>query len=65
MNEYELTYTVKGVGGVFRDRSESASEQNSRDLLRARYGDRQVNIISGHQTRFGDRHDDDQRDGRR
>ena len=63
-NEYELTFTVKGVGGVIRERSESASEQNSRDLLRAKYGKEQVQIISGRQTRFGER-DDDRRDGRR
>ena len=62
-NEYELTFTVKGVAGIQRDRSEASSEQTARDLLRARYGgSEQVQIISGRQTRFGDR--DDRRDGK-
>ena len=62
-NEYELSFTVKGVGGVIKERSESASETNSRELLRAKYG-KEVQIISGRQTRFGER-DDDRRDGNR
>lgn len=64
-NEYELTFTVRGVGGIQRERTESSSEQNARDLLRAKYGERSVQIISGRQTRFGDRRDDDRRDGGR
>jgi hypothetical protein len=59
-NEYELTFTVRGVAGIQRERLESSSEQTSRDLLRAKY---QVQIISGRQTRFGER--DDRRDGKR
>ena len=63
MNEYELTFTVRGVAGIQRERSESSSEPTARDLLRARYGRDQVQIISGRQTRFGDR--DERRDGKR
>ena len=63
MNEYELTFTVKGVAGIQKDRSEASSEPTARDLLRARYGRDQVQIISGRQTRFGDR--DERRDGKR
>jgi hypothetical protein len=64
-NEYELSFTVKGVGGIQRTRVESSSEQTARDLVRAQYGTKDVTIISGHQTRFGDRKDDERRDGRR
>ena len=57
-NEYELTFCVKGVAGIQKDRSETASELTARDLLRARYGKDQVQIISGRQTRFGGGRDD-------
>ena len=57
-NEYELSYTVKGVGGIQRTRLESSSEQNARELVRAQYGTQNVLIISGRQTRFGDRRDE-------
>ena len=63
-NEYELTFTVQGVGGIQRERVEAASEFTARDLLRARYGS-SVQVISGRQTRFGDRRDDGRRDGGR
>jgi hypothetical protein len=57
-SEYELTFTVKGVGGIQRTRVDSPSEQTARDLVRAQYGTREVQIVSGRQTRFGDRRDD-------
>lgn len=65
MNEYELTFCLKGVAGIQKDRSAAASEQTARDLLRAKYGREQVQVISGQQTSFGggrdDRRDDQQR----
>lgn len=63
-NEYELAFTVKGVAGIQRERVETSSEFTARDLLRAKYGEHNVQIISGRQTRFGDR-DDERRDGGR
>ena len=64
MNEYELSYVVpKSGAGVVKERVTAASEQNARDLVRARFGGQEVRIFSGHQTRFGD-HDDDRSDGK-
>lgn len=64
VNEYELSYVLpKSGAGVVKERVQAGSEQNARDLVRARFG-QEVRIFSGRQTEFGgDR--DDQRDGKR
>ena len=65
MNEYEITYQVPHSGaGVVKETINAASEQNARDLLRAKFGQREVQIIGGRQTRFGGGNDD-RRDGKR
>ena len=59
MNEYELSYQVpKSGAGVVKENVRAASEQNARDLLRAKYGGQAVRIFSGHQTEFGGGRDD-------
>ena len=64
-NEYELSYVVPASGaGVVKERVTAASEQNARDLLRARFGGQEVRMFSGRQTEFGGGHDE-RRDGRR
>ena len=65
MNEYELSYVVPSSGaGVVRERVTAASEQNARDLVRARFGGQEVRIFSGRQTEFGGGRNDDRRDGK-
>jgi hypothetical protein len=53
MNEYELTYALKSMTGVFKESIKSASEQDARNLLRARFGGQDVRIQGGRMTEFG------------
>jgi hypothetical protein len=54
MNEYELSYLVpKSRAGLVKERVQAASEQNARDLVRARFGGNEVRIFSGRMTSFG------------
>jgi hypothetical protein len=54
MNEYELSYVVpKSGAGTVRERVQAHSEQNARDLVRARFGGQDVRIFSGRMTEFG------------
>ena len=54
MNEYELNYVVpKSRAGMVTERVQAASEQNARDLVRARFGGQEVRIFGGHMTSFG------------
>jgi hypothetical protein len=65
VNEYELTYVVpKSGAGVVKERVTAGSEQNARDLVRARFGGQEVRIFSGRMTEFGGGRDerDDRRD---
>ena len=65
MNEYELTFVVQKSGaGVVKENVRAASEQNARDLVRARFAGREVRIFSGRMTEFGGGRDDrrDERD---
>ena len=65
MNEYELSYTVDGSGaGVVKERVRAASEYNARNLVRARFGEKQVRIFDGRMTDFGGGRDE-RRDGKR
>ena len=65
MNEYELSYTVDGSGaGMVKERVRAASEHNARNLVRARFGEKQVNIFGGQMTSFGGGRDE-RRDGKR
>ena len=65
MNEYELSYLVPASGaGMVKERVQAASEQNARDLVRARFGGQEVRIFSGRMVEFGGGRDDRQ-DGRR
>lgn len=57
-NEYELDYVVpKSGAGTIHERIEASSEMSARALLRAKFGNQEVRIFSGRQTRFGDRTD--------
>ena len=65
MNEYELSYVVpKSGAGTVKERVQAASEQNARDLVRARFGGQEVRIISGQMTNFGGGRDDRRNDRR-
>jgi len=65
MNTYLIEYQIphSGAGNV-RESIDSASEQNARDLIRAKFAGQEVRIISGTQTHFGGGRDD-RRDDRR
>ena len=66
MNEYEITYQVPHSGaGIVREQVTAASEQNARDLVRAKYAGQEVRIGGGRQTHFGGGRADDRRDGQR
>jgi len=59
VNEYTLTYSLKSMTGVYKDSIRSASEQDARNLLRAKFGaGQEVRIISGQMTEFGGGKDD-------
>jgi hypothetical protein len=62
MNEYELSYNVvtrQGCGtGTVTERVRAGSEQNARDLVRARFGGQDVRISSSRMTEFGGGKDD-------
>jgi hypothetical protein len=62
-NEYEVTWQKDGVPPT-KERVEAASSMNALAVIKARYG-QDVQVIGSHQTRFGDRRDDERRDGRR
>ena len=65
MNEYELSYQVpQSGGGMVKERIVAASEQNARNLLRAKFGGQQVQIFEGRMVAFGNR-PDGRRDGNR
>lgn len=64
MNTYEITYQVPHSGaGIVKEQVTAGSEQNARDLLRAKFGQREVQIIGGRMTSFGGGRDD-RRDGK-
>ena len=53
-NSYELSFTLKSLGGIYKENITSSSEQDARNLLRAKFGTGQeVRIISGRMTEFG------------
>ena len=61
MNEYEITYQVPHSGaGIVREQVTAASEQNARDLVRAKYAGQEVRIVGGRQTHFGGGREDQQ-----
>ena len=65
MNDYEITYQVPHSGaGIVKEEVTAASEQNARDLIRAKFGSQEVRIVGGHMTHFGGGRDD-RRDGKR
>ena len=66
-NSYEISFIIPhGNSGLAKDQiSGVASEQNARDIVRARYG-KDVVITGGRMTEFGGgRNDRDRRDDRR
>ena len=65
MNEYELNYVVpKSRAGMVTERVQAASEQNARDLVRARFGGQEVRVFSGRMTSFGGGQNPNRRDKR-
>lgn len=62
-NEYEIVWQKDGIPPT-RERIEAASSFNAMAVIRARYG-KDVQVIGSRQTRFGDRRDEERRDGRR
>jgi hypothetical protein len=65
VNRYEITYQVPHSGaGIVKDEVNAASEQNARDLVRARFAGQEVRIVGGRMTEFGGGRDD-RRDGNR
>ena len=65
MNESELNSVVpKSRAGMITERVQAASEQNARDLVRARFGGLEVRVFSGRMTSFGGGQND-RRDGKR
>ena len=59
MNSYEITYQIPhSSDGIVRENVTSASEQNARDLIRAKFAGQEVRIVGGHQTHFGGGRDD-------
>jgi hypothetical protein len=67
MNRYEIAYQVPHSGaGIVKEEVGAASEQNARDLIRARYAGQEVRIVGGRMTEFGGGRDEwDRREGRR
>ena len=64
MNTYEITYQVPHSGaGIVKETVNAASEQNARDLVRAKYAGQEVRIVGGRMTEFGDGRDE-RRDGK-
>ncbi len=54
MNTYELTYQVPRSGaGVVKEQVTAGSEQNARNLLRAKFGQQEVQITGGRMVSFG------------
>ena len=65
MNDYSITYQiVHSPAGIVREQVSAASEQQARDLIRAKYHGQEVRIVEGHMTHFGGARDDDRRDRR-
>jgi hypothetical protein len=65
MNTYEITYQVPRSGaGVVKEQVTAGSEQDARNLLRTKFGQREVQIIGGRMTSFGGGRDE-RRDGKR
>ena len=66
MNTYEITYQVlnSNSGGV-RETIDAASEQNARDVIRAKFSSQKVLILNSRMIAFGGGRDDDRRDGQR
>jgi hypothetical protein len=63
VNTYVIEYQIPHSGaGIVRESVDSASEQNARDLIRAKFAGQEVQILSGRQIRFGGGRDDDRRD---
>ena len=61
MNQYEITYQIPHSGaGIVKEQVTTASEQNARDLIRAKFSGQEVRILGGRQTSFGGGRDDDQ-----
>ena len=65
MNTYEITYQIPNSGvGIVRESVDAASESQARQLIRAKFGQQEVQVLGGHQTHFGGGRDDDRRDFR-
>lgn len=59
MNSYVIEYQVPQSGaGIVKEEVTAASEQNARDLVRAKFAGQEVRIVGGHMTEFGGGHDD-------
>lgn len=65
MNDYQISYQIPhSSAGIVRETVTAASEQNARDLIRAKFSGQEVRIVEGRQVHFGGGRDDDQRDRR-
>jgi len=65
MNSYVIEYQVPHSGaGIVKEQVTAASEQNARDLVRAKFFGQEVRIVGGRMTEFG-RGRDERRDGKR
>lgn len=62
MDTYEITYSVPQSGaGIVKESVTAASDQNARDLIRAKFNGQEVRMLGSRQTLFGGGRDDQQR----
>ena len=65
MNTYDVTYSLpKSSAGIVKETVTAASDQNARDLIRAKFSGQEVRMVSSRQTSFGGGRDDN-RGGKR
>ena len=59
MDTYEITYSLpKSSAGIVKESVTAASDQNARDLIRAKFSGQEVRMIGSRQTQFGGGRDD-------